>query len=71
MILLKPKEAAEYIKMSTNTLATWRHQGRGPSFIKTGRTVKYSRDDMDKWMKENLFTAGKKNRAAARNNKTK
>jgi len=71
MTLLKPKEAAEYLKMSTNTLATWRHQRRGPSFIKTGRTVKYNQDDLDKWMKENLFTAGKKPRAAARNKKTK
>ena len=53
MDLLKPKEASTYLKISTNTLATWRHQKRGPKFIRTGRFIKYDREALDAYLRKN------------------
>jgi Helix-turn-helix domain len=33
-----------------NTLTAWRHQGRGPPFIKVGRKVFYRRSDVASWL---------------------
>lgn len=51
MELLNPKDAAAYLQISTNTLATWRHERRGPSFIRTGRVIRYSRKDLDDYLR--------------------
>ncbi len=59
MVVLSPEEAAMYLKLSINTLAAWRHQRKGPRFIKTGRTVKYSREDLDGYLKSNTKETGK------------
>ena len=42
---LKPKEAATLLRVSTSTLARWRHEGLGPLFSKleTG-AILYSRN---------------------------
>lgn len=53
MHLLTPKEAGEYLKVSINTLATWRHLKKGPAFVMTGRTVKYSMEALDGYLKKN------------------
>jgi excisionase family DNA binding protein len=57
MDLMTPKEAGEYLKISVNTLAAWRSKKRGPQFIKTGRTVKYSRADLDSYLKKNTVSS--------------
>jgi len=51
MNLLTPKEAGEYLKVSTQTLAGWRSKGTGPRFLRTGRHVKYSQEDLDKYLR--------------------
>ena len=33
-IFLKPKEAANLLRISQSTLARWRHEGMGPRFSK-------------------------------------
>lgn len=49
-------EAARYIGMSRSFLAQARMDGDrlnrtpGPSFIKIGRSVRYLREDLDKWL---------------------
>jgi excisionase family DNA binding protein len=53
MELLNPKEASKYLKISTNTLATWRHKKKGPKFIRTGRTIKYAKEDINAYLKKN------------------
>jgi hypothetical protein len=35
-------ETAEILGVKPETLATWRSQGRGPKFRKTGRRVEYT-----------------------------
>jgi len=50
--------AATYIGMSRSFLARSRTEGRrenrtaGPDFIVIGRTVRYLRDDLDRWLSE-------------------
>jgi len=44
--LLTSAEAAEYLKVSPNTLAKWRSCGGGPAYVKVGDLVRYSRDSI-------------------------
>jgi excisionase family DNA binding protein len=47
--LLKPKAAAEFLNLGESTLAKLRTSGGGPPFRKLGRSVRYSRDDLQAW----------------------
>jgi excisionase family DNA binding protein len=47
--LLKPKAAAEFLNLGQSTLAKLRATGEGPPFRKLGRSVRYSRDDLQAW----------------------
>ena len=53
---LTEKEAAEYIGMSCSFLRQDRMNGLrknrtpGPNFIKIGRTIRYLREELDKWL---------------------
>jgi transposase len=48
------KEASAFIGVSKKTLENWRHQGRGPAFLKIShKLVKYQIDDIIQWA--NLF----------------
>lgn len=57
--LLTEEETARYICMSTSFLRLARCQGQtgkrtpGPPYIKIGRAVRCSIDDLDRWLKEN------------------
>jgi excisionase family DNA binding protein len=45
-----PREAAEYLRSSTSTLAKARLTKRGPTFVRIGRAVRYRKNDIDTWM---------------------
>jgi predicted DNA-binding transcriptional regulator AlpA len=47
--LLKPKAAVEFLNLGQSTLAKLRATGEGPPFRKLGRSVRYSRDDLQAW----------------------
>jgi excisionase family DNA binding protein len=47
---LTPREAAEYLRSSTSTLAKARLTKRGPAFVRIGRAVRYRKSDIDAWM---------------------
>jgi predicted DNA-binding transcriptional regulator AlpA len=49
---LKDNEAAHYIGMKTQTLRNWRAMNRGPAYVKVGRAVRYSLNDLDAYMTE-------------------
>jgi hypothetical protein len=49
-IPLTQEQAAVVIGVKPTTLATWRHFGRGPKYLKIGRSCFYRRDDIDRWM---------------------
>jgi Helix-turn-helix domain len=41
--------AADFLGLSPRTLERFRVEGRGPSFLKLGRRVVYSREDLVTW----------------------
>ena len=47
-------EAACYLNLSPQTLATWRCRGLGPAYIsmKNKGTVRYYPKDLDQWLAE-------------------
>jgi excisionase family DNA binding protein len=47
--LLKTKAAAEFLNLGQSTLAKLRASGEGPPFRKIGRSVRYSREDLQAW----------------------
>lgn len=49
--LVTTQQAAEYLGgLKPNTLEGWRVSGRGVPFIKIGRLVRYSLDDLDAYI---------------------
>ena len=54
--LLTTKEAAEYLKLSEKTLASYRSKGTGVPFIKRGK-VFYYKSDLDAWLQKAKFTS--------------
>jgi len=47
---LRNAEAAAIIGVAPPTLSTWRSKGRGPRFVKCGKSVRYRRADLDAWL---------------------
>jgi excisionase family DNA binding protein len=54
MSTLRVREAASRLGLSASTLNKWRTQGRGPRFVKLGRSVCYRMADLDAWLIENV-----------------
>ena len=48
--ILNTKEAARYLSLRPNTLEIWRVQGVGPTFLKLNRSVRYRRQDLEKFI---------------------
>ena len=44
--LMRPEEAASYLRVSASTLARWRTYGGGPVYLKLGR-IFYRQADLD------------------------
>jgi predicted DNA-binding transcriptional regulator AlpA len=49
-VLLKPEEAAKFLKISVSWLAKARMNGNGPPFVRVGRSIRYSRSALIRWM---------------------
>jgi predicted DNA-binding transcriptional regulator AlpA len=49
--LLKPHEAAEFLRLSLSWLAKTRMSREGPPFIRIGRSIRYSQAALLQWMK--------------------
>jgi predicted DNA-binding transcriptional regulator AlpA len=49
--LLTTPETAEQLRISPAMLKLWRHQKRGPRYIKDGGYVRYSQKAIDAWLK--------------------
>jgi len=52
MKLLTTKQAAEFLGLSFNTLNQWRNLKRGPRFIKIGKSVRYSTDELQGYIEQ-------------------
>lgn len=51
---LSSTEAAEYLGLSAATLTTWRCRGKGPNYVKLGRSVVYRIVDLDAYLADNM-----------------
>lgn len=47
--LIDEQRAADFLCQSVRTIQKWRVTGYGPDFIKSGRSVRYSRRDLLSW----------------------
>jgi predicted DNA-binding transcriptional regulator AlpA len=43
-------EAAGRLGLKVATLRAWRHQGRGPAFVRLGRAIRYLGSDIDEFL---------------------
>lgn len=52
--LLKPVDAARLLRVRVDALAKWRHQKRGPAYVKVGgRAVRYRPSDIQAYLAAN------------------
>lgn len=49
-MMLRTVEAAGYIGLQKSTLEAWRVRGGGPVFLKLGKAVRYSKEDLDAFL---------------------
>ncbi|WP_417479665.1 helix-turn-helix transcriptional regulator [Maricaulis maris] len=52
--LITPPEAAAKLGVSLRTLRTLSTQPDGPRVIRIGRSVRYSADDLDRWLQNRM-----------------
>jgi predicted DNA-binding transcriptional regulator AlpA len=50
---LTESEAAACLGLKVATLRAWRHQSRGPTFVRLGRAIRYLRADIDAFLAAN------------------
>lgn len=48
--LMRVGAAAQYLEMSSSSLNKMRCYGSGPTFLRLGRSIRYSRRDLDEWL---------------------
>ena len=48
--ILSAEETADFLGVSTSTLANWRYLRRGPAFVRQGRIVRYTADAPAAWL---------------------
>ena len=52
---LTTRTAAEYLSLQPATLEQWRWNGKGPRFVKLGRSVRYRQADLDAFLDARVF----------------
>lgn len=53
ILFMRPVEAAQYLRLSTSTLAKMRIRGTGPSYTKAGsKLVLYKKVDLNTWLQD-------------------
>jgi Helix-turn-helix domain len=44
------RDGANYIDFSQAALRKWRREGKGPAYVRVGRSVRYRVDDLDAFL---------------------
>lgn len=52
--LLTVAELAQYLGVPVGTLYQWRYRREGPPGFRVGRHVRYRRNDVEMWVREQL-----------------
>jgi len=50
------RDAAPYIGYRPPALRAWRREGRGPAYIRHGRSIRYRVCDLDSWLEAHRVT---------------
>jgi predicted DNA-binding transcriptional regulator AlpA len=50
---LTESDAAARLGLKVATLRAWRHQRRGPAFVRLGRAIRYLASDLEEFLKAN------------------
>lgn len=50
---LTEADAAARLGLKVATLRAWRHQGKGPAFLRLGRAIRYLASDIDEFLRLN------------------
>ena len=48
--LATPDEVGQFLGLSVRTLAQWRTHGKGPTYCRVGRHVRYRWSDVQSWV---------------------
>lgn len=56
--LLTVQELADYLQVPVQTIYAWRHKGNAPPGLRVGRHVRFQREDVDRWLKEQGDSTG-------------
>ena len=48
--LLNEEDLSNALGLTTNTLRIWRHTGKGPDFVKVGKSIFYRFVDITEWL---------------------
>ena len=54
---LTETNAATRLGLKVATLRAWRHQGRGPTFVRLGRAIRYLTTDIDDFLYANRYSS--------------
>ena len=54
---LTERQVAEQLGLSVATLRAWRHRGKGPRFLRLGRSVRYLPADVDEFVRASTVDA--------------
>ena len=50
--VITEKEAAIHLCLAVQTLRNWRHQRKGPPYIKISRAIRYNLKDIEEYMRQ-------------------
>jgi len=59
--LMTGPEAAEFLRVSPQTLPRWRFDGTGPAFVRVGRKILYRRADLEEYVRRRVVRIEEKN----------
>lgn len=57
--LLDPQAVEREYGILQRTQSQWRYLGRGPTYVKVGRMVRYRRSDIEAWLNANTVEPGR------------
>lgn len=56
--LLTETDVVEMTGLARGTCAYYRHAGLGPAWFKLGRSVRYRREDVENWLRQQYASTG-------------
>lgn len=49
-VIFNTNEAAAYLRVSAAVVRLWRTQGRGATYFRAGRLIRYRKSELDRWI---------------------